>query len=80
MSTIALAEKRRSTSDHTRHINIRYFFVKDKNDSNELHIKYLPTDEMVADVLTKPVAHLPQWRRMPRGRVSKLFSLDSVTN
>ncbi len=55
MSTIALAEKGRSTSDRTRHINIRYFFVKDKIDSNELHIEYLPTDEMVADVLTKPL-------------------------
>ncbi len=33
--------------------NIRYFFVKDKIDNNELHIEYLPTEEMVADVLTK---------------------------
>ena len=56
MNTIALAEKGRSTSDRTRHINIRYFFIKDKINSNERRIEYLPTEEMVADALTK----LPQ--------------------
>ena len=50
-----MAEKGRSTSDKTRHINIRYFFVKHYMDSDELKIEYLPTEEMVADVLTKPL-------------------------
>jgi len=55
MNTIALAEKGRSTSDRTRHINIRYFFIKDKINSNELRIEYLPTEDMKADVWTKPL-------------------------
>jgi hypothetical protein len=50
-----LAEKGRSTSEKTRHINIRYFFVKDRVDAGELLITYLSTDEMIADVLTKPL-------------------------
>jgi len=54
-STIALAEKGRSTSERTRHINTRYFFVKDRIESGELELQYLPTDEMIADVLTKPL-------------------------
>jgi hypothetical protein len=55
MSTIALADKGRSTSERTRHINVRYFFTKDKVESGELMIEYLPTEEMVADLLTKPL-------------------------
>lgn len=55
MSTIALAEKGRSTSDRTRHIHIRYFFVKDRVDSGEIHIEYKPTKLMLADLLTKPL-------------------------
>jgi len=55
MSTIALAEKGRSTSQRTRHVSIRYFFVKDRVESKEIRIKYLPTDLMVADIFTKPL-------------------------
>ena len=52
---MALAAKSRSTSDRTRHIHIRYFFVKDRADSGEVRIKYMPTKLMLADILTKPV-------------------------
>ena len=44
-----------SSSRRTRHINIRYFFVKDKVDSKEITIKYCPTKEMIGDFLTKPL-------------------------
>lgn len=54
-STISLVEKGRSTSERTRHINIRFFFVKDKIDSGDVKIEYLPTGEMIADILTKPL-------------------------
>ena len=54
-STIALANKGRSTSERTRHINVRYFFVHQFIESNEVKITYLPTDLMVADALTKPL-------------------------
>jgi hypothetical protein len=55
LSTIALIEKGRPASERTRHINIRYFFIKDKIQSGDLELKYLPTEEMVADILTKPL-------------------------
>ena len=55
MSTIKLAEKGRSTSDRTRHIKIRYYFVNQFIENGEMKIRYCPTDEMVADVLTKPI-------------------------
>jgi hypothetical protein len=55
MSTMALTEKASSTSERTRHINIRYFWIKEKVDSGILKIEYLPTEKMLADVLTKPL-------------------------
>ena len=53
MSTIFLANRGRSTSDRTRHIKIRYFFVAHYVEANEIRIEYMPTTHMVADILTK---------------------------
>ena len=55
MSTMALVKKGYSTSSNTRHINIRYFFIKDRVDQAELKIEYLPTEDMIADFFTKPL-------------------------
>ena len=54
-STIAMIEKGRSTSEKSRHINIRFFFLKDRISAKEIKITYLPTELMVADILTKPL-------------------------
>jgi hypothetical protein len=54
-STIILAEKERSTSSRTRHISIRYFFIKDRIDSKEVSMQYCGTEDMIADFLTKPL-------------------------
>ena len=49
-STILLAENGKASSGkRTRHINIRYFFVKDRVASGEVKIEYCPTQNMVAD-------------------------------
>ena len=55
MSAIKLAEKGKSTSDRTRHVKIRYFFVNQFLENGEMKIKYCPTESMVADILTKPI-------------------------
>jgi hypothetical protein len=44
-----------SSSRRTRHINIRFFFIKDRISSNELELQYCPTDQMVGDFFTKPL-------------------------
>lgn len=54
-STIILAEKGNPASSRTRHINIRYFFVKDRMEKKEVKISYLPTERMIADFYTKPL-------------------------
>ena len=54
-STIALVKKAKPASKKTRHINIRYFFIKDGVESGEIKVTYCPTEKMVADLLTKPI-------------------------
>ena len=49
-STILLAENGKASSGkRTRHINIRYFFVKDRVASGEVKIEHCPTKDMVGD-------------------------------
>jgi hypothetical protein len=43
-----------SSSKRTKHINVRYFFIKDIVDRGEASIEHCPTKAMWADVLTKP--------------------------
>jgi len=54
-STISLLERGYSNSARTKHINTRYFFIKDRIEGGEIVINYLPTHLMVADILTKPL-------------------------
>jgi hypothetical protein len=44
-----------SSSKRTKHIKAKYFLIKDYNDAGEIDVKFCPTDEMWADVLTKPL-------------------------
>ena len=46
---------RNSCTGNSRHINIRYFIVKDRVDKGELSIDYCPTEAMLADLFTKPL-------------------------
>ena len=43
-----------SQSKRTKHIKMKYFFVKDRVDEGEVVIKHMPGDELWADVLSKP--------------------------
>ena len=54
-STIVMATKGKSNSGRSKHINVRYFYIKDRIDAGELVLQYLPTEQMVADILTKPL-------------------------
>ena len=46
---------RKSCTRKSRHIDIRYFFTKDRFDKGEIDIRYTPTDMMLADYFTKPL-------------------------
>ena len=46
---------RMSSTQRTRHINIRYLFLKDRIDKGELNVEHCPTERMVADFFSKPL-------------------------
>ena len=50
-----MIKRGKPSSKYSRHINIRYFFIKDKIEKNELRIQYKSTNDMIADILTKPL-------------------------
>jgi hypothetical protein len=54
-AAIQLIKHGRPTSERTRHIKIRHFFIKQFLETGEIEIKYCPTDLMIADILTKPL-------------------------
>ena len=44
-----------SSSNRTKYINVRYFFVKDCVEQKKLRIEFLGTDELWANFYTKPL-------------------------
>ncbi|CAI7736666.1 unnamed protein product [Closterium sp. NIES-53] len=55
--------------NRTKHIALRYFFVKDKIDQGKVDLAYCPTTEMAADFLTK---------RLPRQQYKHCSNLTGV--
>ena len=52
-STLAMIANGRATGLTSRHINIRFFWLNDRLASGEISMRYVPTAEMTADLLTK---------------------------
>jgi hypothetical protein len=44
-----------SRSKRTKHIRVRYFFIKDRITSGDITLKHCPATEMIADHFTKPL-------------------------
>ena len=43
-------------SQKTKYINIRYYFIRDYINTINIKLKYIPTIEIIANILTKPLA------------------------
>ena len=41
---------------HTKHINVRYHFIHKALENKLLEINYVPTDENIVDIFTKPLS------------------------
>ena len=42
-------------SERSKHIDIAYYYVRDLYNKNLIQLDYIPTEDMVADGLTKPL-------------------------
>jgi hypothetical protein len=56
LSAILLEKNGKASSGkRTKHINVRYFFIKDRIGSGEITVKHCPATEMLADRFTRPL-------------------------
>jgi hypothetical protein len=51
---LALAENP-EFHQRTKHINVRYHYIRELVEKKQIELFYIPTDENVADGLTKPL-------------------------
>jgi hypothetical protein len=54
-SCMSLAEGENRTDQRTKHIDTRYHQVRQRIQDGTIQVSYLPTTEMFADILTKPL-------------------------
>jgi hypothetical protein len=54
-SALAMLDKGQATGPTSRHINIRYFWLTDRIAAGEVSVRYVPSEDMTADALTKPL-------------------------
>jgi len=53
-STLALVQSE-SVSSHSKHINVRYHFIRELVSDGTFSTTWIPTEDMTADILTKPL-------------------------
>ncbi len=73
---------RASCGQKSRHIDIRFFFMKDRIVSEGIDIRYCPTEQMLADFFTKPLqgSLFKRFKRVVMGldHVSTLWSMNQI--
>jgi len=57
--------------NRTKHIDVKYHFIRESTQRGLIQLTYIPTDEMVADILTKS---------LPRDRHEKHMKSMGITN
>ncbi len=53
-SMLPLMDTGRTSKQRTKHLNVRYFYMRDRIQKEELHLDYLPTGSMTAELMMKP--------------------------
>jgi hypothetical protein len=55
-SSMPLEENGKASSGkHTHHFHIKFFYITNLINRNKIQIKYCPTEDMIADYMTKPL-------------------------
>ena len=56
MSAIQIERNgKRSSGKQTKHMDNRYFWIKDRLESENIQVEHCPTEKMIADFFTKPL-------------------------
>jgi hypothetical protein len=55
INSMAMMEKGKTDNFRSKHINVRYFFMKDRIANKEVKFVHVPTLETLADFMTKPL-------------------------
>ena len=65
-SAMTLKKGFKSAGKRSKHLNVRYFYIKDCLDKGYLKLEYCHTDDMIADLMTKPLNGMKfrKFRRM----------------
>ena len=68
-----------SSDKRTKHMAVRYFFMKDRVDAGDLTIHHCPTGDMVGDFFTKPLqgAAFIKFRDLIMGNVAHDFTQEN---
>ena len=61
-----------------KHLDLRYFWIRDKVADGVIRLEYSPTAEMLADMLTKPLEHLKHERAVKDLGLVRLSSREDV--
>ena len=51
-----------SRGKKSKHVDVRFFFIKDRVDKGEVNVGFCGTDDMVTDYLTKPLQGIIRFR------------------
>jgi hypothetical protein len=62
-STIAMVKNGNCTAERTRHINVKYFWLHDKIKAGEIVLRYIESENNVADYFTKSIVDASLFRR-----------------
>lgn len=54
-SVLALMKAGKKPSQRTKHMDIKYFFAKNRVEIGDITVKHMPTELMLADIMTKPL-------------------------
>ena len=53
--SLDLVQNSASKHNRTKHIDIRFHYIRELQQANVIKVKHVPTDENIADVMTKPL-------------------------
>ena len=73
---IKIIKSGRSPKHRTRHLNVRHFFARDRENMGDIVLIYKPTKEMIADIMTKPVTG-QLFNNLSNKLIGKVKTVDS---